>query len=294
MGYQCATNVNIGTEKVGIALSHGALGGHLGVAFSDEDGKQHLMHLGWHERLFIQPYPPDPNAWVASVVDLRPFSAMQALALIRAMADKYSVGFIDEGIHYGINLIAGANAIKQDGTYSPVEGNDGYTCASIVAAMFSGVGLPLVNLPTWENSEANKIWGRAILCMLRATVPAAHVAAVEKNNTGLRLRPEEVAAASEVPQASRPVVQAIIEKRADEIMGEMRAVCGAPTAPQEGSSIKPCVDTYHNELADHAKAAATKTAVNSDPLEATEGASASTQASMAKLEAPSTGEGDGA
>lgn len=281
MGYQCTTTVDIGTEKVGIALSHGALGGHLGVAFSDEDGNQRLMHLGWHERLFIEAYPAPQDKWVASVVDLRPSSAMQALALLRAMADRYSGGFKDEGIHYGINLIAGANAIKSDGTYSPVDGNDGYTCASIVAAMFSGVGLPLVNLPTWEGTDVNKIWGRAILCMLRRTpnVSAEHVASVEKNNTGLRLRPEEVAAAAEVPQASRPVVQAAIEKRADEIMGEMQAVCGAATPQEEDSPIKPCVDAYHKELAEHAsKVVAAKIAANSDLPEAVEGAPASTRA----------------
>lgn len=299
MGYQCTTTVDIGTEKVGIALSHGALGGHLGVAFSDEDGNQRLMHLGWHERLFIETYPAPQSKWAASVVDLRPSSAMQALALIRAMADKYSGGFVDEGIHYGINLIAGANAINQDGSYSPVDGNDGYTCASIVAAMFTGVGLPLVNLSTWENREANKIWGRAILCMLRATVSAQHVAAVEKNNNGLRLRPEEVAAAAEVPQASRPVDQAAIEKRADEIMGEMQVICGAAAPQAEGSPVKPCVDMYHKELAEHAlkvaaeRAAAEQAAASDAPSENAEGMPV-TEASLEMPVAPSTGTADGA
>ena len=245
MALQNAASLALGDDQIAIGITHGALGTHLGVAYLDEKDAPKLMHLACHKRRYVDPYPP-PSPWGVSLVKLGPLSASQARALLCGMSEKYAGGYKEESIHYGINLLAGVDSIQGDGSYAPTEGCDGFTCASIVAAVMGKVGFPLVAIETWEPREINKAWGRAILCMLRAlNTPTEHVALVEKHNAGLRLRPEEVVAASEVEPKKRPAKYSEIRQRADEVFKEMLDICGSP--PSEAGVFTPCAIAYEDE-----------------------------------------------
>ena len=90
----------------------------------------------------------------------------------------------------------------------------------------------LVNLDKWDRGDANIVWGDAVVCMLKAYgVDSDHIELVKANNCGLRLLPEEVAAAAELPRKDRPALQADIAVRSSEIVKEMRQICGQPAAP---------------------------------------------------------------
>ena len=245
MALQNAASLALGDDQIAIGITHGALGTHLGVAYLDEKDVPKLLHLAFHKRLHIDSFPPQ-SPWGVSLVKLGPLSASQARALLCGMAEKYAGGYKEDSVHYGINLLAGVDSIQSGGQYTPTEDCDGFTCASIVAAVMSRIGFPLVAIDTWEPREINRAWGRAILCMLRALdTPVEHVALVEKHNAGLRLRPEEVVAASEVEQARRPVKYSTIRSRADDVFKEMLAICGSP--PSEQGVFTPCATAYDVE-----------------------------------------------
>lgn len=247
MTYQSAASRLLTNDQVAIAITHGIFGVHLGVVFFDEQDSPKLLHLALHKRLLIDDYPPQ-TPWAVSLIELGKWSAVQARALLCGMSQKYAGAYKEDSIHYGINLFAGIDSIQVDGQYTPTEDCDGYTCSSIVASAFGKIGFPLVDLKSWESKEINRAWGRAIVCMLTAFgTPPDHVALVEKNNNGLRLRPEEVAAAGEIAQSMRPVKYGDIQQRADDVFKEMLAVCGQPQSLGD-SPVKPCADAYHAEL----------------------------------------------
>ncbi|WP_124590315.1 hypothetical protein [Burkholderia cepacia] len=246
MAYALATEVAIGPEELGVAIKHGSLGSHLGIVYNDENDVARILHLGWHKLLLVDGYPQ--SDWLASTINLPAIASSQAVALIQGMAELYGNKREPEGLDYGINLFAGQGSIDSNGRYAPGADCDGFTCASIIAEILHKVGFPLVDLPTWPAAPKNEAWARAIVCMLRATgTSAEHVEKVEANITGLRLRPEEVAAAAELPPEERPVGHEVIQDRADQIIAQIEELCGP--APEPNSRIRRCVITYREELA---------------------------------------------
>ncbi len=248
MAYTLATELKIGKEQLAITIAHGTLGSHLGVAYWDELEKPRIMHLGWHKNLRVEDYPHPQMNWLCSVLNLSALASMQAVALISSMAEKYGNQATAASLDYGINLMAGHGAIKSDGVYEPGPDCDGFTCASIIAEIFAQIALPIVDLSTWPSTEKNKIWGRAIVCLLRALgATSEHVEKVESNVSGLRLRPEEFAAAAEVSSTSWPAPYDDVQKRADEIGGQIIKDCGPAHEP--GEHYRHCVVTYRDDLA---------------------------------------------
>ncbi|MCG9027007.1 hypothetical protein LH462_11405 [Laribacter hongkongensis] len=254
MAYTKAMDISIGAEQIAVALAHGTLGSHLGVVFQGRESKHVMLHLMWHQRLGIDEFPQP--GWIASVVPLGALASVQATALLRGMAQKYggnnfhAVGSPD----YGINLFAGRDAISIDGSYNPGKDCDGFTCASIIAEIFRKIGFPLVDLETWEPHPKNLAWARAIVCMLLATkVPEDHVEKVKSNIKGTRLRPEEVAAAIELPPGDRPAKHAAVQQRASELLTQLEASYPSPDLP--GGPIGECLITYQKELSEIASSA---------------------------------------
>ncbi|MNX82942.1 hypothetical protein D3C86_1146850 [compost metagenome] len=241
MTFQCASTLEFGSEQVAIAVRPGLLGSHLGIAYSAH-GKRHLLHLAFHKLLLNDPYPPPVGEWAAKVIDLPPIAASQLVALLMAIAPKKN------GLPYGINLIAGMGAINEMGEYVPQSNSDGYTCSSFIAELLRKIAFPLIRLDSWMSNNESILWGEAVVCLLKAYgVSAEHVDLVEKNNNGLRLRPEEVAAAAEMPAVKRPATQDMIKARAPVLMEEVRAICHpASHAPP---SMQPCIDAYVSGLA---------------------------------------------
>lgn len=254
MPYQAATEVNLGSEDVAIMLGPGVLGSHLGVAFSTQEGIAKLMHLGFHKFFLVEDYPTEQRAWSAAVVPLPPELNAQVLSLLRVYAEK----FIKTGEpkpNYGIALKLTEGSIQADGEYVPKDGSDGHTCSTFVAEAFRAARVQLVNLATWVESEENKAWGEAVVCMLNTyaksrhgsgTKAGAQAKVVAKNNNGLRLLPEEVAAAGQLPIAQLPAPQTAVSGPARTAFAEMQAACD----PSEPGDYKHCADHYRKRVAE--------------------------------------------
>lgn len=243
MGYKQSQAVPLGAEDVAVCITHGVFGSHLGVAFQTDSGTPKLVHLANHQQLVIEAYPHEK--WISSVVPMDPLESIQVLALLRAFTEvheKQGCG----GPEYGINILAGRGSIQLNGTYSPSPGADGFTCSSIIAELFAGAGFELIKLSDWQEHEDNKIWGQAVVCMLRAvrTASAAHIRAVESNISGLRLTPEELAAAAAHPHTERPVSYAIAHMGAVQVLADVLAKCGPPIRLPHDHPIVPCVNLY--------------------------------------------------
>ncbi len=252
MPYRAATEVNLAADDVAIMLGPGVLGSHLGVAFRLEDGTPKLMHLGFHKFFKVEPYPTIPRLWSAAVVPLPPELGVQVLSLLRIYAEK----FLKTGEprpNYGIALKLTEGSIHADGEYVPREGSDGHTCSTFIAEAFRAARVPLVKLATWVESEENKAWGEAVVCMLNVyakskrgtgTKAAAQAKVVAKNNHGFRLLPEEVAAAGQLPISQLPAKQDALSGPAELALAEMQAVCD----PTDLAEYKHCAESYFRKL----------------------------------------------
>lgn len=252
MPYLAASNVAIGPDDVAITLGYGALGTHLGIAFQDDDRKPVIIDLAFHRIFRETPYPGHVGQWSAAIVPLPPFASASLVAILRAMRDQFA-GKHGAGPNYGINLKLGQGAIGEDKRYVPPPGSDGHTCATIIAEAFRAARLPLVDLDTWQPSEENVIWGNAIACMLRAYAKVrpesqafGQVKAVQANNQGFRLLPEEVAAAGQLPAPQRPAPQGALANGARQAAAQMRAAC---VPPEDPGIFEKCAKEYETKLA---------------------------------------------
>ena len=251
MPYQAASELAFDLEEVAIALGPGVLGSHLGVAFHMESGEAVVVDLGFHRYLRVTPYPGEPLQWSAAVVPLPTTLASQVVSLLRVFVEKFQrTGFPKPD--YGINLKMTCGSIGSNGEYTPSENSDGHTCSTFIAEAFRAARVPLVDLSTWPETEENKAWGEAIVCMLlryakeRPESQAfGHAKLVEKNNYGARLLPEELAAAGQLPLTQLPAPHAALIVPSQVVHAEMHAVC-KETGP--GIFAK-CVDAYRKKRA---------------------------------------------
>lgn len=243
MAYACADQVEVAEDQVIVAITHGLLGAHLGVAYQDSGGAPKLFHLAFHQTLLVEDYPlPE---WLATRIPIDEFAGAQIVALLDGASKLYPNPKMPGSFDYGIALLTGQGSIAANGTYSPKDGCDGYTCSSIIAEIFRSFGFPLVALDTWPERDINRAWGQAIVCLLQAYgASPEHVQAVERNISGLRLRPEEVAAAAERFQPGNAAAFLEIEARADEVMAQVRAECAAPPPLPESNPMTLCVTTF--------------------------------------------------
>ena len=97
-------------------------------------------------------------------------------------------------VPYGLDLAAAPGSFDFDGNYSPQPGSDGLTCASSVLEVLRGAGLDSVDLETWPQTFENNLWGNDVIKMVsKGEATKEHIAALGRNNRGLRLHPLEVA-----------------------------------------------------------------------------------------------------
>lgn len=246
MGLVLATEYASNRDKVGIGISHGVLGTHLGIVFHNGQALR-VVHLAWHLQLLDEDFPKEN--WLVAVIDLPDTVAPQVVQLLRSICKLYTVATAGrrEGIAYGLNMVAGRGSFRGTGAYKPGKDSDGLTCATFVAEIFQYFGLGLVRLETMVDHPKNRAWAAAILCMLETDgVSQEHLRKVRNNVRGRRLRPEDVCAAVEVPASDRPVDQESIRIRADEIYEEVLAKCGAP--PLGPDRFARCKERFEADL----------------------------------------------
>jgi hypothetical protein len=233
-----ATKISFAKEQVAITLGRGLFGSHLGVAFHSANEGAKVLHLAFHKQLRTDPFPSDNSCWVCCVVDLPPHASIQLVAMLRGLSKKRP------HIGYGLNLFAGRGSIGPTGTYNAPKGSDGFTCATIIAEVFRVSALPLIDEASWKPDKKNLAWGNAVCCLLAVLHPDEpdHIQAVRKNNIGLRVRPEEVAAAAVIKFASRPVSFSVASTNATAAFNCLDATC--PSQPIN-DRFAHCVDIYN-------------------------------------------------
>jgi hypothetical protein len=220
MAYVHSAALEFPKEKAAIAVSRGTFGSHLGIAFhSVKDGVQ-VLHLRTHLKLSAETFDASNMCWVASPVDLPPKASVQIVSIIRGLAKR------KPSIPYGLNFLKSSGSFDSNGHYKAPKGSNGLTCATFVSTLFSDMRAPLIQPATWQPTDENRAWGEGVCKFLEGQgVPADHVAAVRGNVDGLRVRPEEVAVAADVPRADLPIDFTRASGAAPLVMEALHAAC---------------------------------------------------------------------
>jgi hypothetical protein len=220
MAYVHSAALEFPKEKAAIAVSRGAFGSHLGIAFhSAKDGVQ-VLHLRTHLQLFSETFDASRLCWVASPLDLPPKASAQVVSIIRGLAKRRP------HIPYGLNFLKSNGSFDPNGHYKAPKGSNGLTCATFVSTLFSDLRAPLIQPATWQPSDENRAWAEDVCKFLETHgVPEDHVAAVRGNVDGLRVRPEEVAVAAVVAGADLPIDFTRATADAPMVMATLHAAC---------------------------------------------------------------------
>lgn len=220
MAYVHSEALNFPKEKAALAVSRGTFGSHLGIAFhSVKDGVQ-VLHLRTHLTLSVETFEASKMCWVASPVDLPLKASAQVVSIIRGLARR------KPNIPYGLNFLKANGSFDSNGHYKAPKGSNGLTCATFVSTLFSDLRAPLIQAATWRPTEENRAWAEDVCKFLeRQHVPADHITAVRGNVDGLRVRPEEVAVAADVPCADLPIDFNRASEAAPKVMDVLYAAC---------------------------------------------------------------------
>lgn len=213
--------IPFGNDQIAIAVSHSAFGaGHIGIAFhSVKEGPQ-VLHLAWHLKQYVDSIPAGLSAcWGAFPLLLPPAASKQVVAFVRAVAKR------DPPIGYGINFITSKNSFSANGRYIPPKGSNGLTCASFVIEVLRGAMINLVDLASWRSDPLNVEWGDKVCLELSKSAELAHVEAVKRDVSGLRLRPTEVAGAATLDRKLWPANFDAVQAPAEDVATALVALC---------------------------------------------------------------------
>ncbi|GMV43827.1 MAG: hypothetical protein AMXMBFR64_55430 [Myxococcales bacterium] len=203
-----------------MTLGQGAVGGHVGVLYRVKaDAPHRHLHLAWHRQLCDEP-SPDDLGWVEPAF-LDDLGAVRTAACL--VARRRENGSLPYGFEPRDAAIGAEGVVR-------LRSASGLTCSTFVLLLFRYAGFELIDQPTWgagtdaarraEDDAAQ----RALVEYLRGRDPA-HAACVEVEVGAIRVRAEEVAAASGI--APQPVTFEVAEPVGRRLLREV----GAPAAP---------------------------------------------------------------
>jgi hypothetical protein len=224
MTFENLRSIQFSKDQIVIAVSHSTFGaGHLGVCFHSAKEGPKLWHLAWHQMVKLDSIPDQlgSNCWAGAVLNVPPIMSKQLVAFIRAAASKSPT------ISYGLDFLGAKGSFAPNGAYKPPKGSDGLTCSSFVLEILRGGAANLIKSETWRESVENRAWAEKVCQYLR---DPDHVASVRKKINGLRLRPFEVAGASQIPHKQWPVDFDRVQAPAQQVEIELNQVC-PPTGP---------------------------------------------------------------
>lgn len=237
MAFVNATGLTFSRDQIAIGLTRGAFGSHIGLAFhSAKDGVQ-LLHLRFHRDVVAESFPISNQCWIATIPEFQKTNSKILVAIARAVASRKAT------INFGINLLAANGSFDANGRYTAPRGSDGLTCATFISEIFRAVGLPLVQLDTWEARDQDLVWGNDVCALLKHRGGASdeHIEAVRSSINGLRLRPEEVAFSADLPSRARPVAFAEASVGGVNVMNFLNAECPRRLPSGAGPVAAPAV-----------------------------------------------------
>jgi hypothetical protein len=171
-------------------------GSHTGILFRMK-GVLIIQDLLWHEKFRSKPADEMPHFVKLSLEPEQEHDVRMRCELIHQRRNDRSKTYHTP---YAFRY-SNKNSINP-GT-GEIEFNDGIgvSCSTFVLAVFQSVGIPLVNINTWQAREGDVARHQALLKKMREGIdgwappaPPEHIAIVEKEVHCMRVRPEEVAA----------------------------------------------------------------------------------------------------
>lgn len=188
---------------------------HSGLIFTRLDGERCFLHLAWHLALLCDEQLED-DVWTINPADDQ--DTLENLNdLARLVWDAHSNG----ELQYGLEL---ANvSVRADGVIV-LGRSHGLTCASFVLLLYQNVGAPLLRLGEWSTHRSERRRSeddaaqQALVDALNKHYPA-HAALVQQTVGCARFRPEEVAAASGLPD--RPVGFEVASKLGQDVLNHL-------------------------------------------------------------------------
>ena len=218
MAFDHANGRAITPSQLAVGISRGDFATHIGLVFTDAKKQMKLIHLAWHKRIKVDEYPTT-GCWVASIPDIPPTTAKAFIGVLRKLAKR------QPQIPYGIDVLGAFGSFSPDGDYKAPKGSDGLTCTTFVSELFRAVGIPVIAEATWP-AGVNTEWAQKVCeLLIRTGAEADHVAAVQANAAGLRIRPEEFGAAVDRPYAQWEIDYPQAEAGAVEVMAVLNLRC---------------------------------------------------------------------
>lgn len=176
---------------VGVAIkraSHNQL--HVGILYRI-DSSLRLCHLAWHHRLEDSPFMCNADYYLDDCGIFRDDS-INAQVFAARMLTIAKTKQIPYGVAYAGSVFSGDGAFEGFPKFGM-----GLTCATFVIAVFHSAGYVIVDLDTWIGREEDAEWQERIIDTLeRHGASSEHVEAARMQITGVRYRPDEVAAAA--------------------------------------------------------------------------------------------------
>lgn len=174
---------------------------HTGILVKT-NGEIKFYHLAWHLKLECSSLEQINSndtfklqKWVSFsyftsspyVIEYRLLTTIKLLDVIY----RQNIGKIPYGLKFR------DTQFTQDNHLLLGEGENGLTCATFVLSFFQKVGIPLVDLNTWQPRVEDAAWKKWVIGMMIVLhVPEAHIQNVEKEELNYRLKPEEIAVSS--------------------------------------------------------------------------------------------------
>jgi hypothetical protein len=210
----------------GVGLAHHADGGHCGIYYEVDDSKRlAMLHLADHNKLRSH----EPSEYYEDFPSRFPPREQAAVSdLCRVIYEKHA----SEGLRYAVTRNDGFFA---DGSLKLDENGTGFSCATLVKAIYDVDGRPLIEDKTWpEADNKDREWLEKHLIRLRAEVEGdlddlAHLDAVDVTCKWSRYRPEQIAYAMTIapPAATYKQIRKPAELLMRRVVKERQLLGGA-------------------------------------------------------------------
>jgi hypothetical protein len=193
---------------------------HVGVCYTVE-GESYFLHLAWHRDLRREPGARAAAKYAVGEMQLPDVRQYVAARYLEHVWSQCQAGVIPYGVGFREVRFDPAGAL----VLGP--GATGLTCATFVARVLEGAGLPVVALETWAPGRPGDAEWREFVAnaLAKSGAPPEHVAAVRADTTATRLRPEEISYACIAEPSEWPMSLAVADRPAALLRAVLRANC---------------------------------------------------------------------
>lgn len=186
----------------------GSIQCHTGLLIGDEQGGAKVLHFYWYDRLGVHAPNKLPQPIIFSVARANEPAHPLVLSMYEAIAEfaeRIYAAYERRDIDWPYSFTADSS-LSQEGQFVPgATQPPGFTCATLVLALFEAVGASLLERASWPPPSAEDQAWQAQICQSMSAKHPDHAAALSQHVGGVsRFHPLDVlcAAAAERKPAS--------------------------------------------------------------------------------------------